>query len=116
MQSPTALISPRVISVPAVIFTSTPFASLRLISSNNLLSTAFSAAIRALSGPEPMPVPIIAVPLSDITVFTSAKSTFINPGHMIMSDIPRTAPANTSLASLKASIIAQSSPNTSSNF
>ena len=116
MQSPTAFISPKESSGPAVIFTSTPLASLRLISSSNLLATACSAAILALSGPLEVPVPIIAVPFSDITVFTSAKSTFIKPGLMIMSEMPLTAPPRTSFACLNASSILQSSPSTSNNF
>ena len=86
------------------------------MSSKSLLATACSAAILALSGPLAVPVPIIAVPFSDITVFTSAKSTFMRPGLIIISDIPLTAPAKTSLACLKASNILQSSPNTSKSF
>ena len=51
--------------------------------------------------PDAVPVPIMAAPISDITVRTSAKSTFTKPGLMIRSAIPCTAPSNTSLASLK---------------
>ena len=86
------------------------------MSSRSLLATACSAAILALSGPLDVPVPIIAVPFSDMTVLTSAKSTFIKPGLIIMSDIPLTAPPRTSLACLKASSILQSSPSTSKSF
>ena len=96
--------------------TRTPLASFKLISSNNLLATACSAAILALSGPFDVPVPIIAVPFSDMTVFTSAKSTLINPGLIMMSEIPRTAPPKTSFACLNASNIVQSSPSTSKSF
>jgi hypothetical protein len=102
--------------IQAVIFTRTPFASFKLISSRSLLETACSAAILALSGPVALPVPIIAVPFSDMTVLTSAKSTFQSPGLTIISDIPLTAPPNTSLACLKASSIVQSSPKTSNSF
>ena len=35
-----------------------------------------------------IPVPIIAIPFSDITVLTSAKSTFMWPFFIIISDIP----------------------------
>ena len=116
MQSPTALISPNDNSGPAVIFTNTPLASFKLISSNNLLATACSAAILALSGPLEVPVPIMAVPFSDMTVLTSAKSTLIRPGLIIISDMPLTAPPRTSLACLNASSILQSSPSTSKSF
>ena len=34
------------------------------------------------------PLPIMAIPISDITVRTSAKSTFISPGRVIRSAIP----------------------------
>ena len=90
--------------------------SFRLMSSNSLLATACSAAILALSGPLEVPVPIIAVPFSDITVFTSAKSTLIKPGLIMISEIPLTAPPSTSLACLNASSILQSSPRTSRSF
>ena len=52
------------------------------------LFIAFSAACLALSSPEALPVPIIADPISDITVLTSEKSTFIIPGLIIRSAIP----------------------------
>ncbi len=50
-----------------------------------------------------MPEPIIAVPISDITVRTSAKSTLIKPGRVISSAIPCTAPNKTLFAALNAS-------------
>ena len=108
IDSCTASSSPKVISGPEVMFTNTPLASCKLISSSNLLETACSEACLALSGPDPVPVPIMAVPFSDITVLTSAKSTLIIPGCIIMSDIPLTAPERTSLACLNASNMLQS--------
>ncbi len=44
------------------------------------LAIAASAAATALPSPEASPVPIIALPISDITVFISEKSKFIIPG------------------------------------
>ena len=52
----------------------------------------------ARSSPEAFAAPIIAIPLSVITVLTSAKSTFIYPGNVIISAIPLAAIFNTSLA------------------
>ncbi len=63
---------------------------------------AASAAARARPSPEALPVPIIATPISDITVRTSAKSTLIKPSFIINSEMPCTAPNNTSFAALKA--------------
>jgi len=56
------------------------------------------------------------MPISLITVRTSAKSTFTKPGQLITSAIPDTAPCNTSFASRKASSTDTSSPNTCINF
>ena len=67
----TSSTSPVFISGPAVILTRTPFAFSRLISSKSGLPTAAEAASFALLGPFAIPVPIIAVPFSDITVLTS---------------------------------------------
>ncbi len=44
----------------------------------------------------------MAIPISDITVRTSAKSTLIKPGRVIKSEIPFTAPSNTLFAALNA--------------
>ena len=52
------------------------------------LEIAASVASAALPIPEALPVPIIAIPISDITVLTSAKSTLIKPGCVINSEIP----------------------------
>src|SRR5688572_10798306 len=49
------------------------------------LDTAASAASRARSSPLAAPEPIIAMPVSDMTVRTSAKSTLIRPGRVISS-------------------------------
>ena len=43
-------------------------------------ATADSAAFAARSGPDACAVPIIALPGSLITVFTSSKSTLTSPG------------------------------------
>ena len=48
---------------------------------------AFAASL-ALDLPDPIPIPINAEPASAITALTSAKSTFTNPGTVIMSEIP----------------------------
>ena len=72
----------------AVIFTNTPLAFLRLISSSNSLPIASVAASVALSLPDALPVPIIATPFSDITALTSAKSTLTLPVFIITSEIP----------------------------
>ncbi len=56
---------------------------------------AFCAAIRARSSPEASPVPIIALPISVMTVRTSAKSRLIRPGSTIRSVIERTPECST---------------------
>ena len=70
-------------------------APLRLMSSSSGLDAAASAASRARSSPDATPEPIIAMPISDMTVRTSAKSTLIRPGRVISSAIPCTAPCST---------------------
>ena len=57
----------------------------------------------ALFLPVAIPVPIIAVPFSDITALTSAKSTLTCPLCIIISEIPCTAPFKTSSDFAKAS-------------
>ena len=114
--SPTSENSPRDKFSPAVIFTRMPRAPSRLTSSSSGLRIAASAASLARSGPDACPVPIIAIPISDITVFTSAKSTLIIPGFMMRSAIPLTAPRSTSLAALNASKSDASFPKTSRSF
>ena len=51
------------------------------------LEIAALAASSARFSPEPVPMPIRADPVSLIMVRTSAKSTFINPGTVINSEI-----------------------------
>ena len=114
--SPTSANSPRDKFSPAVIFTKIPLAPSKFTSSSKGLLIAVSAASLALHSPTLAPVPIIAIPISDITVFTSAKSTLILPGFIIKSAIPLTAPNKTSLAALKASSREASGPRTSISF
>ena len=64
---------------------------------------AFSAAISARSFAGASPVPIIALPISVITVRTSAKSRLIRPGSTIRSVIERTPECSTWSAMAKAS-------------
>ena len=61
------------------------------------------AAIRARSSPVASPVPIIALPISVITVRTSAKSRLIRPGSTIRSVIEATPECSTWSAMPKAS-------------
>ena len=74
-----------------------------MVVSNNGLSTAILTASSALSSPFPVPIPMWAIPLSFITVCTSAKSRLITAGTLIRSVIPCTACCNTSSAFLSAS-------------
>ena len=104
MALPTSSNSRRDIPGPELTFTNMPLAPARLTSSSNGLDMADSAALRARSSPEARPAPIMAIPISPITVRTSAKSTFIRPGEVISSAMPCTACNNTSLAVRKASI------------
>ncbi len=97
-------------------FTRMPRAPCRLTSSSSGLRIAASVASRARFGPLAQPVPIIAMPISLITVFTSAKSTLIMPGRLMMSEIPRTAPASTSSALAKADSRLASLPRMVSSF
>ena len=113
---PTSSNSPMAKSIPAVTLTRMPRAPDRLTSSSKGLAIAASAASRARSSPVARPEPIMAMPISDITVRTSAKSTLIKPGRVINSAIPCTAPSSTSLADLKASSRLMFLPNTLSNF
>ena len=61
------------------------------------------AASAARFGPVDMPMPIIAVPASDITARTSAKSRLISPGSVIRSQMPCTPWRSTSSAIRNAS-------------
>src|SRR5579862_9376918 len=113
---PTSWNSPMDRSMPAVTFTRMPWAPARLISSKRGDETAASAASRARPSPEAAPEPIMAIPVSAITVRTSAKSTLIRPGRVISSAMPCTAPCNTWLADLNASSSVVWGPSTVSNF
>ena len=95
--------SNKVMSEPAVILISTPFAPLIEISSSNGLAMACSAASVARRSPSASPVPIMALPISPITDLMSAKSRLIRPGITIRSVTPRTPEYSTSSAILKAS-------------
>ncbi len=56
------------------------------------------------------------MPISDMIVRTSAKSTLISPGRVISSAMPLTAPRSTSFADLKALSRVSSLPSTESSF
>ncbi len=88
----------------------------RLMSSSNGLEMAASAASRARSSPDAVPDPIMAMPVSDMTVRTSAKSTLIRPGRVMSSAMPCTAPCSTVFAALKASSNVVVLPSTDSSF
>mmetsp|Transcript_26315 Transcript_26315/g.40769 ORF Transcript_26315/g.40769 Transcript_26315/m.40769 type:complete len:200 (-) Transcript_26315:384-983(-) len=62
---------------------------------------AAAAASSALVLPVPIPIPIKAVPASYMTLRTSAKSTLISPGLIIISDIPTTPCLKISSATAK---------------
>ena len=77
------------VSLDAEMFISTADAPSTVVSRSGLI-IASSAACSALFSPCAFPIPICAMPLFDIVVLTSAKSTFIIPGTFIMSVIPLT--------------------------
>ena len=79
-----------VMSRPPVMLISTPRAPRMEVSSSSGLLMAASAAFTARSSPSASPVPIIALPISAITVRISAKSRFTSPGASIRSVTPRT--------------------------
>ena len=74
-----------------------------MVVSRSGLDTACFTASKALSSPLALPIPIWAMPLSVITVWTSAKSRLMRPGTLIRSVIPCTACWSTSSAFFKAS-------------
>ena len=90
-------------SLPPEILISTPLAPRMDTSSSSGLAIAASAASMARFSPVPSPVPIMALPISFITVRTSAKSRLISPGLIIRSVMPETPECNTSSAKAKAS-------------
>ena len=73
-----------------------------VVSRSGLVIACFTAS-RALSSPLAVPIPICAIPLSVMTVCTSAKSRLISAGRLIRSVIPCTACCNTSSAFFSAS-------------
>ena len=90
-------------SDPPVILIKTARAPFRDTSSSNGLEIADSAASIARRSPVASPVPIMALPISSITVRTSLKSRLIKPGTTIKSVIPRTPLCKTSSAIANAS-------------
>lgn len=64
--------------------------ALSMVFSNNGAEMAAMAASSALFFPLDTPTPSMAVPELHITDLTSAKSTFTNPGIVMISDIPCT--------------------------
>ena len=79
-----------VMSAPPVMLIKTPRAPFIDTSSRSGLEIAASAASIARRSPSASPVPIIALPISLITVRMSAKSRLISPGITIRSVTPRT--------------------------
>ncbi len=75
-------------SGPPVTLMMTPRAPLTDVPSSNGLEIARRAASIARSWPSAMPVPIIASPIPDMMVLTSAKSRLMRPGTRIRSEIP----------------------------
>ncbi len=113
---PTSSNSPMDRLMPAVMLTRMPLAPARSISSSKGLLMAASAASRARCSPLALPVPIIACPISAMTVLMSAKSTLMRPGQVMSSAIPWVAFRSTSLAALKAFKRLISLPSTASSF
>ena len=92
-----------VMSSPPVMLISRPRAPAMLVSSSSGLLIAASAARMARFSPSASPVPIIALPISAITVRMSAKSRLTRPGATIRSVTPRTPMYSTLSAILNAS-------------
>ena len=97
------LTSTSVMFPPPVMLIRIPVAPSICTSSSSGLSIAILAAISARSGPVALPVPISATPMLLMIVRTSAKSTLINPGMVIRSEMPCTAFKRTSSAFLNVS-------------
>mmetsp|Transcript_16603 Transcript_16603/g.40561 ORF Transcript_16603/g.40561 Transcript_16603/m.40561 type:complete len:300 (+) Transcript_16603:776-1675(+) len=95
-------ISCKVISCPPVILKTIPLA-FSIGKSNNGELIAATAASCALVFPDPVPIPIRALPASAMTDRTSAKSTLISPGLTMISEIPTTPCLKMSSATEKAS-------------
>ena len=82
--------SNRVMSRPPVMLINRPWAPFIDTSSKSGLAIAASDASIARRSPDASPVPIIALPISPITVRMSAKSRLMRPGITIRSVTPRT--------------------------
>ena len=102
--SAAALTSCRPRSEPPAKESRTPLAPSIVDSSNGELM-ACSAAMRARFSPRALPMPIKAEPASNMTERTSAKSTLIMPGMVMMSVMPCTPLSSTSSAERNASIM-----------
>ena len=88
----------------AVTFNNTALAPSIDVSSNGEFTAAFAAST-ALFSPLALPIPMWAIPWSDIIDLTSAKSRLITFGTAISSEIPLTASISTWSAILNASTI-----------
>ena len=75
-------------SGPPVTLMMTPRAPFTRAPSSSGLEIARRAASTARSSPSATPVPIIARPMPDMMVLTSAKSRLINPGTRMRSEMP----------------------------
>ncbi|POF61599.1 hypothetical protein KMAL_27910 [Novacetimonas maltaceti] len=95
--------SNRVRSSPPVMLISSPRAPPIDVSSSRGLEIAPSAAAMARFSPSASPVPIMALPISAMTVRMSAKSRLTSPGAIIRSVTPRTPMYRTLSAILNAS-------------
>ena len=91
-----------VMSGPPVILKSTPLAP-SIETSRSGEEMAARAAIWARLSPTPLPMPIRADPASTMMVLTSAKSTLISPGTVMISEMPWTPWVKTESATRKAS-------------
>mmetsp|Transcript_6368 Transcript_6368/g.8647 ORF Transcript_6368/g.8647 Transcript_6368/m.8647 type:complete len:228 (+) Transcript_6368:751-1434(+) len=89
MTSAASFISFSVRSLSPMMLKTTPFAFVRGASRRGL-EIAPTAASFARSFPLPVPTPMMPLPAFCITARTSAKSTFTNPGLMMISEIPMT--------------------------
>ena len=91
-------------SGPPVTLMMTPRAPLTDASSSSGLEIAALAASIARPSPSARPVPMIARPMPDMIVLTSAKSRLISPGTRIRSEMPWIACRSTSSALANASV------------
>ena len=83
--SAASVISTKLISGPPETLSNNPLVPSKETLSNNGFEIADSAASTALLSPAASPCPNTALPISDITALTSAKSRFIKPGCIIKS-------------------------------